>query len=66
VAGHGVTDDVVRDAFAVNRQLFGLPAAAKQALLADSNNRGWTPYQEVRRTRVPNMCHASTHHGCLT
>ncbi len=50
VSGHGVPGDLWEDVFRLNRALFALPIEDKRALVADSNNRGWTPFKEVRRS----------------
>ncbi len=46
VANHGVPAALRDDAFGAIRALFALPLEHKQALLADENNRGWTPMYE--------------------
>ncbi|KAG2449269.1 hypothetical protein HYH02_005426 [Chlamydomonas schloesseri] len=46
VTGHGVSQDLVDEAFTQQRALFGLPLEAKMALLQDDNNRGYTPFRE--------------------
>lgn len=38
--------DVVEAAFAACRALFALPLESKMSLLADANNRGYTPFAE--------------------
>jgi len=48
VGGHGIPASLVEETMAANRKLFSLPIDKKQALLADKNNRGWTPFGEVR------------------
>jgi len=47
VGGHGIPAALVEGTLDANRKLFGLPLEQKQALLADENNRGWTPFGEV-------------------
>jgi isopenicillin N synthase-like dioxygenase len=47
VCGHGVPEELVDRAFTASRALFALPQAEKLRLIADSNNRGWTPFKEV-------------------
>jgi len=46
VKNHGVADNTVRRAFEQTRRLFDLPAEAKQKLLQNRHNRGYTPLQE--------------------
>lgn len=48
VGGHGIPSSLVDGTMDANRKLFSLPLEQKQALLADENNRGWTPFGEVR------------------
>ena len=48
VTQHGVSDQLVAEAFAQQRALFALPQETKMALLQDANNRGYTPFR-VRR-----------------
>lgn len=45
-ANHSIDQQTVNAAFAAIRALFDLPLEAKMALLADVNNRGYTPFAE--------------------
>ncbi|KAK9915583.1 hypothetical protein WJX75_001145 [Coccomyxa subellipsoidea] len=46
VANHGVAEDLIEQTFEENRKFFALPEASKREILADKNNRGWTPLSE--------------------
>ncbi|CAI5493758.1 unnamed protein product [Closterium sp. Naga37s-1] len=46
LANHGVPRQLMADAFHQTRLLFGLPAEAKAAVRQDSNNRGYTAFEE--------------------
>lgn len=43
MANHGIPASLVADYFDQLRRLFELPLEEKMALLADDNNRGYTP-----------------------
>ncbi|PNW78167.1 hypothetical protein CHLRE_10g466700v5 [Chlamydomonas reinhardtii] len=62
VTQHGVSDQLVAEAFAQQRALFALPQETKMALLQDANNRGYTPFRE--ETLDPaNQKHGDTKEG---
>ncbi|CAI5970132.1 unnamed protein product, partial [Closterium sp. NIES-64] len=46
LANHGVPRQLIADAFHQTRLLFGLPPEAKAAVRQDSNNRGYTAFEE--------------------
>ncbi|CAL8469967.1 g9509 [Coccomyxa elongata] len=46
VANHGIAEDLIEEAFEENIKFFALPEASKQDIIADENNRGWTPLSE--------------------
>ncbi|GAX75062.1 hypothetical protein CEUSTIGMA_g2506.t1 [Chlamydomonas eustigma] len=46
VENHGVDSQLINETFSQTKKLFSLPLEEKKRLLADKNNRGWTPYQE--------------------
>lgn len=46
VTGHGVSDDIINGHHAASRAFFSLPLAQKMHVLADANNRGYTPARE--------------------
>ncbi|GJP56382.1 hypothetical protein CLOM_g15446 [Closterium sp. NIES-68] len=46
LANHGVPRQLISDAFHQTRLLFGLPPDAKAAVRQDSNNRGYTAFEE--------------------
>ncbi|CAI7789421.1 unnamed protein product, partial [Closterium sp. NIES-54] len=46
LANHGVPRQLISDAFHQTRLLFGLPPQAKAAVRQDSNNRGYTAFEE--------------------
>jgi hypothetical protein len=46
ITAHGIEEAFISHVFDQTRKLFALPLDEKQAMKADSNNRGWTPYQE--------------------
>lgn len=52
VRGHGVREELLARVFDLNHTLFALPLEVKQSMLADANNRGWTPFREVRGLKV--------------
>ncbi|KAF5837451.1 hypothetical protein DUNSADRAFT_4367 [Dunaliella salina] len=69
VGGHGIPSSLVDGTMDANRKLFSLPLEQKQALLADENNRGWTPFGEVRTPVIMTMADthvflASSHLAC--
>eukprot|EP00878_Enallax_costatus_P005060 GHUV01005320.1.p1 GENE.GHUV01005320.1~~GHUV01005320.1.p1 ORF type:complete len:325 (+),score=87.88 GHUV01005320.1:753-1727(+) len=46
VTGHGIPSEQVDAVFAQLKAAFAMPLEAKQAMIADENNRGWTPFAE--------------------
>eukprot|EP00775_Hariotina_reticulata_P010233 gene10233-10393_t len=46
VKNHGVPDPLLQDVFQQLKAAFNLPPEEKQKLLADENNRGYTPFAE--------------------
>lgn len=46
VINHGVSADLVKQHFEQSKAFFSLPEATKIQILADRNNRGFTPMQE--------------------
>lgn len=41
-----MSQELIDHTFTQTRSLFALPLEEKQKLLADENNRGWTPFNE--------------------
>lgn len=46
VSGHDISRQQTDTVFAQLKAAFALPLEAKQAIIADENNRGWTPFAE--------------------
>lgn len=46
ISNHGVSQDFMDKTFSESRKLFALPLEEKKKVVADRNNRGWTPLQD--------------------
>lgn len=46
VTGHGISAEQLDAVFTQLKAAFAMPLEAKQAMIADENNRGWTPFAE--------------------
>lgn len=45
---HGIPEETIREVFEQSKFFFGLPLEDKMSVLADKNNRGYTPmYEEM-------------------